>query len=636
MDRLRLLKRHAPAFALGAVLLLHVALTEHAVPAKLVFGPTPVLGIDYDLHYQQTVRAVDFWRASGRTWGYDPFLQAGMPSGTINGHNKLIELAAIAGDEIGVPVHRSYNLAIWTAFLLVPLVIFGSARLFGASPAASVTAAFLGTAIWFFDAQARWFTYVGMIAWAGAAYLWLLPLALFWRWRESRRLPWLPPAAVLLAAVHLLHPYAFFALVVPMAVIYVRGIRELRWFEHAAVAGVALAAVLANLFWLIPAARVWHYVLDAGYYLGATPAYLLHDYFGLLKEPVVQGVIGQRTAFRFLVLAAAAVGIWRWRGAGDRRFLPFASGAGFLLFAAYAGVLLPGGAQIQPYRLLLPAIFLCVIPAAVWLVEAAPAVWQARKTPLLAGALLVAGILLVPRLGRDVLYFFPESVPRSEVPLPIPPPEFTGGPAFGSILWPRHQPFHIRTLDAEQERILRYVRDTDPSAGRWLVEWWELGERLASSTRAQVLGGFRELIFQHTDANLFRKYPDGAPPDPGELDRYLRRYNVRWVVVLTPKPAIENRTDLLEFVANVFGHRVYRVRRPGSWFEDEGPGHVAASVDRLRVRGSVGRDRVLRYHYFEGLVCRPGCELYRAPIENDRVGFIGVRNAPADFEIVLP
>jgi hypothetical protein len=33
-------------------------------------------------------------------------------------------------------------------------------------------------------------------------------------------------------------------------------------------------------------------------------------------------------------------------------------------------------------------------------------------------------------------------------------------------------------------------------------------------------------------------------------------------------------------------------------------------------------------------VCRPNCQIGRAPVPGDRVGFIRVLDAPADFDIV--
>jgi len=63
---------------------------------------------------------------------------------------------------------------------------------------------------------------------------------------------------------------------------------------------------------------------------------------------------------------------------------------------------------------------------------------------------------------------------------------------------------------------------------------------------------------------------------------------------------------------------------------------VKAELDRLTVTGSRGGDLVLKHHHMEKLVCRPGCEIYRAETPGDRVGFIGVRYPPPDFEIVNP
>jgi hypothetical protein len=44
---------------------------------------------------------------------------------------------------------------------------------------------------------------------------------------------------------------------------------------------------------------------------------------------------------------------------------------------------------------------------------------------------------------------------------------------------------------------------------------------------------------------------------------------------------------------------------------------------------------VLRFHFLETLVCRPGCAIAREPLSHDPVGFIRVAAPhPADFEIL--
>jgi hypothetical protein len=175
-----------------------------------------------------------------------------------------------------------------------------------------------------------------------------------------------------------------------------------------------------------------------------------------------------------------------------------------------------------------------------------------------------------------------------------------------------------------------YVRE-HADGSRWLVEDWLTGERLAGSTNAPILGGFHALNLQHSDADFFRAHPDGDAP-PGELDAYLARYAVGWVVVQTILPSIETRDDLLELQANVAGHRIYRVRERTGYVVD-GPGTVEASMDRVRVRGSRGGRLTLRFHWLETLACEPGCRVVRVPVDGDRVGLVGVEGAPPDFEI---
>jgi hypothetical protein len=235
-----------------------------------------------------------------------------------------------------------------------------------------------------------------------------------------------------------------------------------------------------------------------------------------------------------------------------------------------------------------------------------------------------------------VIYFLPEAVPRHVLPLPAPPININSGAGFGTIVWPEPFDFSHWPIGSHERAIAQYVRDHDDGSGRWLVEWWALGERLAWATDAQILGGFREFNLAHSDANWFRRHPDGAGPEPQALERYLEQYNVKWVVVSSPVPELESRTDLLKLESNVYGTRFYRTRVPSSYFVGGGRGEVTASLDRIEVRGSRGGDLVLRYHYLETLRCRPDCSVYRAEALGDRVGFIGVRGAPRDFVIENP
>ncbi|MBW2494408.1 MAG: hypothetical protein JRE43_06620, partial [Deltaproteobacteria bacterium] len=382
--------------------------------------------------------------------------------------------------------------------------------------------------------------------------------------------------------------------------------------------------------------RFWHYILDSAFYMDATLGNLLLDYLGLLKEPSQTGLVAVRSSFRFLALVGGLFGLMMWRRKRDDRYRMFAITLAVFLSVAYLGAYLAPLRQIQPYRFSLPATFFSLIPASVFLISAVRE-WRGTKLPRLVVATgLLAVLVIAPRFARDVIYFLPEAVPRHTQPLPAPPININSGSRFGTIFWPEPFDFSHRPIESNERAIAQFVRNHDDGSGRWLVEWWPLGERLAWATDAQILGGFREINLAHSDANWFRRHPDGSGDGSDTLERYLRQYTVKWVVLLHPMPALENRTDLLSLDSTIYGIRFYRVRAPSSYFADEGPGKVVASLDRIEVRGSRGGDLVLRYHYLETLRCRPDCSVYRAEAPGDRVGFIGVRGAPSDFIIENP
>jgi hypothetical protein len=630
-------RRHSAWIALGMVAALHVALTLRFEPLAVIFGPEPITTLDYETHYQQNLRAAQAFDESGRLWSYNPHLLAGQLSGTIfDADNKLYEVFTIALGIVGIPLHTGHNLFVLLAHLLVGPILYSAARLFGLDRGASTLVLGLGSACWFFDSFAHFLWWVGMVSYGFASVLALLPVALFYRWLTDRRPLHLVLMGALLGLIHTLHPYSFFVLVVPMGFLYVRARSRLSWQEHLAVAGCAVFAIVCNLWWLAVAFRFWHYILDSAFFMDVTASILVFDYLGLLKEPSQTGVVAVRSAFRFLALFGGLFGLLMWRRERDERFELFAVTLGTLLCAAYLGGYLAPLRQIQPYRFSLPATFFAVIPAAAFLM-AAVREWRETQLPRLVVAFgLLAILVVVPRFARDMIYFLPEAVPRHTRPLPAPPGNINGGAGFGTIVWPEPFDFSHSPIGPHEQWVTQFVHDQDDQSGRWLVEWWALGEHLAWATDAQILGGFREFNLAHSDANWFRRHPDGAGPEPEALERYFEQYNVKWVVVSNPVPALESRTDLLKLETTIFGTRFYRTRVASSYFVGGGPGEVTASLDRIEVRGSRGGDLVLRYHYLETLQCRPGCSLYRAETPGDRVGFIGVRDAPPDFIIENP
>jgi hypothetical protein len=374
--------------------------------------------------------------------------------------------------------------------------------------------------------------------------------------------------------------------------------------------------------------RFWHYILDSGYFGLSGLQFALADFLGLVLDTATSGLIGTRTGFRLLFLATCAIGLVLWRRERDPRWLPFAAAVLTLLALSYLGAYAWIFRQIQPYRHVLPLGFFALIPAAA-AIDAA--VRRGALRGLTLGPRLALGLLAVPatqHLLSDILYFTPSLLPRlaplyNNAWLPISSQGFPAQPDY------RHQP-----VTAESEALAAWVRAHDDGQSRFLVEEPSLGEQLTWRTDAQVLGGFLYRNLEHSHANLFRRRKEGIASDD-ELRAYFETYAVSHVIITNKAKIWERRTQVLEPVATVGTHRVFRTKISPRLIA-EGGGHVTASTNLLRVTGSdPERDLVLRYHWMETLRCVPDCELQRVPIDNfDPVGFIKIPAPhPADLEV---
>ena len=610
--------------ALAAVFGLHFALLCWFAPPRVLFTKEPVAVVDYALHAYQVDRALSAFRASGQLWGWDPLVLAGQPAGVAEDlTSKGTELFVIALRSAGVHAGLAFNLFIALVMALVPFVGWASARLLGLDRTASTVSVLLWVLLWYFDSLLHWTWWIGMISWSFAAYGVVLFTALMHRALEERKAKWFAALVALAPVLAIVHPFSGIALLVPGALLFLRARRSLGAKEHALLALAALAGAATALVWAFPAYRFKHYVDTADSYFNARLEYLLYDLFDLLKNSDNTGA-PVRTVVRTLCFAAGGWQLWRWHKEGDRRALPLAAlvlwGAGYAYLAGYVGA----GRQTQPYRQIAPAMLAAAIPAAALLSELlSPRALRGLERPakLLLG---LAVVLIVPRFGRTVLFFFPGVLPIQ--------------PNAGVVL-SEPKPFGARLSHAspEAQELRGWLMEHAGDRGRIVVRGvfpthWVLAEYLAAATPLPILGGLEHRNVHHADAHLFRRARAGNPPG-AELQDYFDTYAVGWVVLAGEYGALDYRHDYLEPVATVADHRVYRVRKEPSYFMRGSGRVVAQSMNRVKVEGASGDEVVLRFHWFEPLACRPDCKLERFPIPGDRVGFIRVPSPPPSFEI---
>lgn len=610
--------------AVFAVLGLQLALFLYFGGAFL-FSDVPYAGLDFDTHITQAWRVVEGLEGWNRTWVYDVQLLAGAPNGVIfDADNKGWSLVTYAGKQLGLSQGFSFNLFIIAAHFGVVPVIYAGARLFRVGPWGSLLAALFAVLYWNFDSWSHWCWYVGMIAYGLAAIVFVIPLGLFYRWSEERRAWQLVGTAVTLALAHLVHPYSFFILAFPMVALYVRAAPSMTWRGHLGVLGVVACVLLVNAYWLLNAARFWHYILDSSLFANTGPKSVLWDALNILVEPAATGIIGKRAVYRNLALLGGLTMMVVWWRRGDRRLLPLGGALVTLVLIGYLGGATPLN-QTQPYRNLLPAGFLgCIFTGA--LIEYA--VRERVFSRFSPGARWTAWLLCVPLLillVHEAKYYFIESLPS---PATLPHGEQAQLAATG---YPEHAPYDY--ADWNLDELAEWVEARDDGSGRFLIEGWSWGEQLAWKTDAQIMGGFIWRNLEHSWSNFFRRRPQGIA-SPKEWQAYLDTYAIHWVIVTSPKHATPwwDNNPVLEKVADVGDFRAYRVPKRTRLIV-RGPGRVKASTNRIEVYGTdPSKPVVLRYHWLETLRCLPECEVEREPLAGDEVGFIRIpAGHPKDF-----
>ena len=625
-------RRWIPALVLLAVLGLHAGLTIYNLPPRVVFSGQPVTSFDYDTHFGQTVRVVQGLSGWGKSWVWDPHLNAGFPNGTIfDADNKAHELFCWLLGLLGVSLPVAFNLFILLGHLMPPLALFAAVRILRGSEAAAIAAALMASMVWNFDSMTRWAWWVGMISYGMAAALAPLAFALLYRYLEEGRLRHVLWLWVVLPVVHLIHPYAFVVLAVPMTAAYVAAFRRLRPLSHVLVAMAGVLTVLANLYWLIVAFKFWRFITGSAVYGMADVWFILTDYLGLVANTENQSLLGMRSGWRFLVWTLAVMAVILWRKEKDRRFLPFLLGMGWLFLLSYLGKYVSLTRNMQPYRHVIPLTFLAAAPAAAYLVHMAGEVRAGKLAPAVRNLLIVLVVVALPHLLRDAIYFIPQLKPTIERPEPgLPNISDTLG--FGSIGWPDQQQYRHGLPRADYWAIRKWVVRNDDGSGRWLVQWWVVGEFLAWSTNAQVIGGFRLINLQYGFANIFRLYYYKPPPRDYFAD-YIKRYAIKYLIVTGGMAPIEKHKDLIKGIHFIPpAHRIYMTDASPSWFA-RGSGRVKVSVNRIEVSDAVGDEIVLKFHYLDTFVCTPNCRVEKSPVPGDPVGFVRVSHPPASFVI---
>ncbi len=564
----------------------------------------PIHYTDYAFHYAEVVAARHFLEAN-QLWGYDPFFHAGFPGGTLfNADNKGIELASWALARLGIPLPQAFDMLVLSLIALAPFCVYLAARILKLSPRAAGLAQLMALALWYGDPTVRWMWQGGTFAFAAAALGSLAVAAAFWHWAGQRerttgsQILWFGLGPLLFW----LHPWTFFTLVVPLGTGTALSWSRWTWRARLVVLLWVVWVLLLNWPWLSLILRFMDTKTSSAQFLQGGLSQLLAD----LQAP--------HTALRLAVLGLAVVGLWAWRRNSQSWWLPASANLVALLMLAYVSVYL-GGAELQPYRFVMPALMLGTLPAADGVVrigERAP-----RHALLLLAAFGLIAALPLYR-GR----------PQGRLQADGTPAEYLSGPR-----------------PAEQA-VCHTLQRLDLQSGRVLTNDWRLGAYLPVCSSAQVIGGpflWVFTIYGYANASLDDLFSRPiASLSLADMKSLLAQYNVRWVVINTsvaPKAytLAEWQRDHPGLLTALVTHdifEVHTVQQPASWFF-QGTGQVMATYNRLEVRNASLDGLLLKYHWLDSLRAEPLLPLRPVYVGQDPVPFIAVDNGSvSDFVIV--
>lgn len=594
------IEKHARV-ALGIVLFFHGAGILFFLPPQQILSPEPVHNGWHPTYFYRVFAAQQLLERSGTTWGYDPFVEAGTAGGLFRepdtGGDALF--AAVATSVLGLPyVSKAYMLLVQ---MLVPIAVFAAARLLGLRRDSAFWAALAAAAYW---AWGRPFLgavrLAGMHSYQLTCLLGLVAAAAAVRFYDPDhrvRIRSYALAVGLAVLAGYVHPGGILQLLPVFAIAFATGMRRLRRRDHVAL-WLATALVLF-LLW-----TAWRELLrNPGLVEVAAGETGLHGPGDLLRV-----LLRPTSALATAVLVLGALGLWIWRRHAGLAAATLAGWVMVLGGVAAFGSRLPVFERVEPFRLVLPMVLACSLPAGDALRHVADFVQRIFGRPLALLATLVA-ITCLPFLAMlDARFFY---VTRLDA-----------------------------TLDPRFLELLEQVQATSSDEGRLLFESMQdlrnsfspgapLQALVPIYTRRELVGAPRQRFDARPGLDLGAGRLAGRPFaswSGAELAAFLERYAVTTVVAWSQEARgfLAAHADLLPPTAEVHGFQVYRRRVHASRVE-VGRAQVRADYNRIEISEIEGEELVLRYHWMPGLRASPPVPVEHVPVPDDPVGFIRVR-----------
>lgn len=596
----------------------------------------PVMNDDYSIHYGHVEPVKEFFKDSGRLWGYDPFYMAGLPKSTVFDADakspEIIGLIFSFADSALV-----YNIYIFLNYILAPLIFLWSLYNFGLRRWGLAVGFSAGTFYWWAYPAFR-FNLAGQFAFIFVSHITLLIFSLFYRFVESGKFRFIALCSIIGAFALSVHILAPINIAVGSLILYALGFKRMRGKHHTALFSCLAFILIANSIWIIPFIRFYgmNNLADIDWFFGEPNSF----YF-------IEAFSPGGSLYRYLrlaILLASIGGFIKWKMGKSLLFYPVLGNVLILFIYSYFGGYSTLTFLQNPWRYEFEMNLFLLVPAAIYVNSLFENNSLSRKIVpsfvclfllicLFPVNALEAGKRLIPRYrgerivkydklspvnNGEVEYAY-EELPRSSLP--------PAGVEF--LQW-------IRRNTTKEARIM-----LEDSCWQSRHAYWgsHLPAMLPQLTDREYIGG---PIPQYFMVHHYASFQDGffcgkylEEYDDGEFLEKLELYNIKWIVAFTPysRNYLDKFPDSIHLLDRVEKFYLYEVSRIPDFFI-EGKGDVKSDYNHLCLSGlTEGEDVVIKYHWIKTLKTSPSRKLREFKTKDDPVSFIKIENVPSEIEI---
>lgn len=576
-------------WALGLILLVHVAATCVVLPPGDIFRGDPLLVRDHSVHTHRVQLYRDSLFAGGWPWGYDPSVSAGFAMDPGN------DVGAKPQEVLGVLLFflnpgTIERIFVFLVVLTIPLWMLLTCRRLRLPLEAQICVlTTLLIPVWLYDNLPR-FVIWGMVAFAASSYFSPLVVALFLDFIDHpnfKRYLYLCLGASSLFLFHVLGPVV---LVLPFFLVTMMASHlSLRW--RLAVFGVPVIVFALNAFWAVPFASSFLGIPDT-----PVPTELDLTNFAHLDKPhATYDSMGEIASLFSPIRVIALVGglfgaifgfVVMKQMVGARAAYAFGFAGVFGIGLKFFGSFIPGVVLMQPARFILPTFVLLSIPMGLAFFRISQ---KARVAPVVAALVLVFGGFV-----SAVVLEKPSSLAST----------------------------------SESKMLVDFVNSRIAPSERLLIQ------SMAWEPRALPMLLHREVIgnsfpFSNDPSQFFPTMLWGKPiPDwaPEEMQEILQRWGISWCFAHN-KQGIALFENVTKSSGEQIGqYRAFKISDPKNRFL-VGAGKINAKVNHIELSELQPENGlvVLRYRYHPAWETSSGIPVVQYPIPEDPRGFIALK-----------